>query len=387
MKSKPEAGISPTISVILLIFLTVVLVGGAALIFFGFADNLTEANQAFITAEATDNSTNPLVLRVWDIGDGTELKDLIVSVNTPDGISIGTPSQRTNAFFAGETIPIEFDDSFPKGSYLVTVTGEFADGAKQVLYTKIMELGADGQKIQEVSTEKLFLLADYAYWKPNKIYLTDATPYKNIANISYWTLDLGYLGVDIQVLSNPADDYSYTYPPEAFNGTSQTFVITYTAYYTDGRSKTTVQKEVQLYVSEQEDELGEYVGNYKIGGESLQGAGDSTHHIPLIGITSTEVWREDILGRYIIVDGQNRPALQINLNTPKEGASSVTITCDTEFRVGSFAYFASGETYDGNFSTFYLNTANKTAINVTLKVFDVNNTKLAEQTTVITIRE
>lgn len=387
MKSKPEAGISPTISVILLIFLTVVLVGGAALIFFGFADNLTEANQTFITAEATDNSTNPLVLRVWDIGDGTELKDLIVSVNTPDGISIGTPSQRTNAFFAGETIPIEFDDSFPKGSYLVTVTGEFADGAKQVLYTKIMELGADGQKIQEVSTEKLFLLADYAYWKPNKIYLTDATPYKNIANISYWTLDLGYLGVDIQVLSNPADDYSYTYPPEAFNGTSQTFVITYTAYYTDGRSKTTVQKEVQLYVSEQEDELGEYVGNYKIGGESLQGAGDSTHHIPLIGITSTEVWREDILGRYIIVDGQNRPALQINLNTPKEGASSVTITCDTEFRVGSFAYFASGETYDGNFSTFYLNTANKTAINVTLKVFDVNNTKLAEQTTVITIRE
>lgn len=387
MKSKPEAGISPTISVILLIFLTVVLVGGAALIFFGFADNLTEANQTFITAEATDNSTNPLVLRVWDIGDGTELKDLIVSVNTPDGISIGTPSQRTNAFFAGETIPIEFDDSFPKGSYLVTVTGEFADGAKQVLYTKIMELGADGQKIQEVSTEKLFLLADYAYWKPNKIYLTGATPYKNIANISYWTLDLGYLGVDIQVLSNPADDYSYTYPPEAFNGTSQTFVITYTAYYTDGRSKTTVQKEVQLYVSEQEDELGEYVGNYKIGGESLQGAGDSTHHIPLIGITSTEVWREDILGRYIIVDGQNRPALQINLNTPKEGASSVTITCDTEFRVGSFAYFASGETYDGNFSTFYLNTANKTAINVTLKVFDVNNTKLAEQTTVITIRE
>ena len=52
-----------------------------------------------------------------------------------------------------------------------------------------------------------------------------------------------------------------------------------------------------------------------------------------------------------------------------------------EFRVGSSAYYAAGETYEGNFSTFYLNTANKTAIKVTLKVFDVNNTKLAEQTT------
>ncbi len=58
-----------------------------------------------------------------------------------------------------------------------------------------------------------------------------------------------------------------------------------------------------------------------------------------------------------------------------------------EFRVGSSAYYAAGETYEGNFSTFYLNTANKTAIKVTLKVFDVNNTKLAEQTTLITIRD
>ncbi len=387
MKSKPEAGISPTIGVILLIFLTVVLVGAAALVFFGFADDLTEPKHAYITAETTGNTTNPLVLRVWDIGDGTVLKDLIVSVNTPDGISIGTPTKISNAFYVGETIPIEFDDSFPKGSYLVTVTGEFADGAKQVLFTKTMDLGADGKKIHEVSTEKLFLLADYAYWKPNKIYLTDTTPYTNIANISYWTLDLGYSGVDIQVLSSPADDYSYTYPPEAFSGTSQTFVITYTAYYIDGKSKTTVQKEVQLYVSEQPGELGEYVKNYKIGGESLQGTGDSTHHIPLIGILATTIWREDIDGRYILVDGQYRPALQVNLNDPKEGASSVSITSDTEFRVGSAAYFASGETYEGNFSTFYLNTANRTAINVTLKVFDVHNTKLAEQTTVITIRD
>lgn len=64
MKSKPEAGISPTIGVILLIFLTVVLIGGAALIFFGFATDLTEAKEAYITAETTDNTTNPLVLRV-----------------------------------------------------------------------------------------------------------------------------------------------------------------------------------------------------------------------------------------------------------------------------------------------------------------------------------
>ncbi len=387
MKSKPEAGISPTIGVILLIFLTIVLVGGAALIFFGFADSLTEPKQAYITAETTDNATNPLVLHVWHVGDGTELRDLIVSVNTPDGVSIGTPTKISDAFNVGETIPVEFDTGFPKGSYLVTVTGEFADGAKQVLFTKTMDLGADGQKIHEVSTEKLFLLADYAYWKPNKIYLMDTTPYKNVANISYWTVDFGYSGADIQVLFEPADDYSYTYPPEAFNGTSQTFLITYTAYYIDGKSKTTVQKEVQLYISEQPGELGEYVKNYKIGGESLQGTGDSTHHIPLVGILATTIWREDIEGRYIIVDGEYQPALQVNLNDPKEGASSVTITSDTEFRVGSSTYFAPGETYEGGFSTFYLNTANRTAITVTLKIFDVNNIKLAEQTTVITIRE
>ncbi|ABN07419.1 hypothetical protein Mlab_1250 [Methanocorpusculum labreanum Z] len=386
MKARPEAAISPTIGVILLIFLTVVLVGAAALVFFGFSGDLTEPKHAYITAETTDNATNPLVLRVWDIGDGTVLKDLVVSVNTPEGVSIGTPTKISNAFYVGETIPIEFDDSFPKGSYLVTVTGEFADGANQVLFTKIMDLGADGRKIQEVSTEKLFLMADYAYWKPNKLYLTDTTPYKNILNISYWTLDLGYSGVDIQVLSHPADDYSYTYPTEAFNGTSQTFVITYTAYYIDGKSKTTVQKEVQLYVSEQPDQLGEYVKNYKIGGESLQGTGDSTHHIPLVGILATTIWREDIDGRYIIVDGEYRPALQVNLNDPKEGASSVSVTSDTEFRVGS-TYFAPGETYAGTFSTFYLNTANRTAINVTLKIFDASNTKLAEQTTLITIRD
>ena len=251
-----EIKISPTIGVILLIFLTIVLIGAASLVFFGFAGDLTEAKQAYITAETTDNATNPLLLLVWDIGDGTVLKDLVVSVNTPDGVSIGTPTKISNAFYAGETIPIEFDNGFPKGSYLVTVTGEFADGAKQVLFIKTTDIGADGQKIWEVATEKLFLMADYAYWKPNKLYLTDTTPYKNISNISYWTLDHGYSGVDIQVLSDPADDYSYTYPPEAFNGTSQTFVITYTAYYIDGKSKTTVQKAVQLYVSEHPGQLG-----------------------------------------------------------------------------------------------------------------------------------
>ncbi len=184
MISKPEAGISPIIGVIQLIFLTVVLIGGTALIFFGFADDLTEPKHAYITAEATDNATNPLVLRVWHVWDGTVLKDLIVSVNTPDGVSIGTPTKTSNTFYVGETIPIEFDDSFPKGSYLVTVTGEFADGANQVFFTKIMDLWSDGQKIWEVATEKLFLIADYAYWKPNKLYLTDTTPYKNILNIS-----------------------------------------------------------------------------------------------------------------------------------------------------------------------------------------------------------
>nr|WP_319378453.1 hypothetical protein [uncultured Methanocorpusculum sp.] len=151
-----------------------------------------------------------------------------------------------------------------------------------------------------------------------------------------------------------------------------------------------MQKEVQMYISEQPGELGEYLKNYKIGGESLQGTGDKNHHISLIGILATEVWRNYISGRSIEVDGQEHPALQINLNDPKEGASSVSITSDTEFCIGrppNSISFAPGETYEGGFETFYLNTANRTAINVTLKVFDVNNTKLAEQTTVITIRD
>jgi len=39
---RPDPGISPVIGVMLLIILTLVLVGGAALIFFGFADNLAD---------------------------------------------------------------------------------------------------------------------------------------------------------------------------------------------------------------------------------------------------------------------------------------------------------------------------------------------------------
>ena len=374
---------------ILLIFLTLVLVGGAALIFFGFADNLADEKQVYLTTEATGNSTHPLAIQIWKIDEEPKLKEIFVSVSTPNGVSTGTPDleQEQEIFFEGESIPIEFDTGFPKGSYPVTVTGVFDDGTEQVLLIKTMTLEAEGQTIQEVSTEKLLLTAAYAYWAPNKIYLTDVTPYKNITNISYWTLDLGYSGVDTKRLSEPANDLNYTYPPEAFSGSSQIFVITYTAYYTDGKSKTSVQKEVQLYASKQEDELGDYIGNYKIGGESLQGTGNKKHHIYLIGTTSTEIWREDIAGRTIKVDGQNLPALQINLNSPKNGANSVTITCDTDFNVAS-TYFASGETYKGNVSTIcYLNTARTSSITITLKVYDINETKLAEQTTEIIIRE
>ena len=65
----------------------------------------------------------------------------------------------------------------------------------------------------------------------------------------------------------------------------------------------------------------------------------------------------------------------------------MTITCDTDFNVAS-TYFASGETYNGNVSTIcYLNTAGTSSITITLKVYDINETKLAEQTTEIIIRE
>jgi len=384
---KPESGISPIIGVILLIFLTLVLVGGAALIFFSFTDTLADEKQVYITAESTGNSTNPLTIQIWKMDEGPKLKGLFVSANTPTGISTGTPDPEQETFFEGESIPIGFETGFPKGSYTITVTGVFDDGTEQILFIRTMTLEAEGQTIQEVSTEKLILVAEYHTWKPNRIYLTDTTPYTNISNISYWTLDLGYTGAVTQILFNPPVDAEYTYPLEVFTSPDQDFLITYTAYYTDGKTKTSIQKIIQLHTSQPEDEIGKYIGNYKIGGECLRGTGDSTHHIPLIGTISIEIWREDISGREIIVEGHYLPALQINLNSPKNGANSVTVTCDTEFRVGNTAYFASGETYTGELSTFYPNTAGTSAITVTLKVYDINETKLAEQTTEIIIRE
>ncbi len=203
MKSRPEAAISPTIGVILLIFLTRVLIGAASLVFFGFADDITEAKQAYITAETTDNTTNPLVLRVWDIGDGTVLKDLVVSVNTPDGISIGTPTKISNVFYAGETIPIEFDNGFPKGSYLVTVTGEFADGTEQILFIRTMNLEAVGNEPVEVS-DKVFLAirAIPNAAKSRNITIYDQTAdYTEIDHIVYWKLEYGDGHSDIFTLN------------------------------------------------------------------------------------------------------------------------------------------------------------------------------------------
>lgn len=387
MIQRVESGISPIISVILLIFLTLVLVGAAALVFFSFAGDTADAKHTYLTAEATGSSIDPLLIHLWKTDEGSALKSVYVSVSTPAGISVGTPCPEQERYIEGCSIPIRFDIGFPKGSYPMTVTGVFDDGSEQVLCIRTMTLEAEGQKIQEVSTEKLILVAEYRSWKPNQIYLTDTTPYTNRSNVSYWMLDLGYTGAVTQILFEPLVGVEYTYPLEVFTSPEQDFLITYTAYYTDGKTKTTIRKTIRLHTSEQEDEIGEFIGNYKIGGESLQGTGDSTHHIPLIGTTSAEIWREDIAGRYIIVDGHNLPALQINLNSPKNGAYSVTVICDTEFRVGSTAYFASGETYEGNLSTFYPNTANKSSITATLSVYDINKTKLAEQTTLIIIRE
>ncbi|MEA5037224.1 hypothetical protein SDC9_39594 [bioreactor metagenome] len=387
MIQRVESGISPTISVILLIFLTLVLIGASALLFFSFTGDTADPKHLYLTAEATGSSADPLMIHLWKTGGGSALKSVYVSVSTPAGIFIGTPDPAQESFFEGMSIPIGFDTGFPKGSYFVTVTGVFADGTTQVLLTKTMCLEAEGQAIQEVNTEKLILVATYAAYKPTRIGLKDITTYTNITNISHWTLNLGYTGADTEELLVPVN-VDYVYPIEAFAGSSEKeFVITYTAYYTGGKTKTTAEIKIKLYTSVPEDTIGKYVGNYKIGGESLQGTGDSAHHIPLIGTTSTEIWRTDIAGRYINVDGQNLPALQINLNDPKTPAASVTITCDTEFRVGSTQYFTGGGTYDGNLSTFYPNTANRSSISVTLSVYDINKTKLAEQTTLIIIRE
>jgi len=386
MIQRVESGISPTISVILLIFLTLVLIGAAALLFFSFTSDTADPKQIYLTAEATGSSADPLMIHLWKTGGGSALKSVYVSVSTPAGIFTGTPDPGQEKYSEGCSIPIRFDFGFPKGSYLVTVTGVFDDGSEQVLCIRTMTLEAEGRARQEVSTEKLILTANYAHWAPSKVYLTDITPYENRAQISHWTLDLGYDGAVTQIISEPVSS-SFTYPREVFTSQEQQFVVTYTAYYTDKISKTTVKKLIQLYMDSPEGDLAQYIANYKIGGESLQGTGDSAHHIPLIGTTSTEIWRTDIAGRYINVDGQNLPALQINLNDPKIPAASVTITCDTEFRVGSTQYFTGGGTYDGNLSTFYPNTANRSSIIVTLGVYDINKTKLAEQTTLIIIRE
>ncbi len=133
------------------------------------------------------------------------------------------------------------------------MTRVFDDGTEKVLFIRTMTLEAEGQTIQEVSTEKLILVAEYRTWKPNRIYLTDTTPYTNINNISYWTLDLGYTGAVTQILFEPPVNAEYTYPLEVFTSPEQDFLITYTAYYIDGKTKTSIQRIIQLHTSEQED--------------------------------------------------------------------------------------------------------------------------------------
>ncbi|RBQ24733.1 MAG: hypothetical protein ALMCE001_11300 [Methanocorpusculum sp. MCE] len=319
MKSRPEAAISPTIGVILLIFLTRVLIGAASLVFFGFADDITEAKQAYITAETTDNPTNPLVLRVWDIGDGTVLIDLVVSVNTPDGISIGTPTKISNVFYAGETIPIEFDNGFPKGSYLVTVTGEFADGTEQILFIRTMNLEAVGNEPVEVS-DKVFLAirAIPNAAKSRNITIYDQTAdYTEIDHIVYWKLEYGDGHSDIFTLNKSI--YTYRYATEAFDGqTYKAFTITYTAFYNDN-TKTTVTSSVNAYngtkLEEDPTSMVYYLKEYKLNGyNGLLLSGD----IDLRGVLSETMWKSNV----------NRSFIQINIDNQsvtnlKKGGASV----------------------------------------------------------------
>ncbi len=76
-----------------------VLIGGAALVLFGFTDDLADEKQVYLTAEVTGNITQPLIIQMWKIGDGPKLKELFVSVNTPTGISTGTPDPAQETFF------------------------------------------------------------------------------------------------------------------------------------------------------------------------------------------------------------------------------------------------------------------------------------------------
>ncbi len=53
-----------------------VLIGGAALVLFGFTDDLADEKQVYLTAEVTGNITQPLIIQMWKIGDGPKLKEL-----------------------------------------------------------------------------------------------------------------------------------------------------------------------------------------------------------------------------------------------------------------------------------------------------------------------
>lgn len=369
-----------------------VLIGGTALIVFGFSNDLSEAKQVYLTAEVTSNTAEPLTLHLWRLDKKAELKDLVVSVKTPTGISTGTLDPAHEPFFEGQIIPIGFETGFPKGSYLITVTGIFADGTTQVLFTKTMNVEAEGQTILEVSGQKLFLEVKCDIWKSRNITLNDTTTYLDINIIDHWMIDYGYAGTPTQKLYERINQIQYRYPPEAFGVLlEKDFVITYTAYYKDGKTKTTVQKKIKIFKEITDDKIVKYLSNYKIGGESLVGTGDIGHHIDLIGTLSAEVWRTDISGRIIKIVGVEHPALQINLNSKAE-AASIKFTCDTKFRVGGSnsgggTHYNSGDTYQGGFSKIYLNTAGTSSININLKVYNAADEKLAEQTTQIIIRD
>ena len=364
-----------------------VLIGGTALIVFGFSNDLSEAKQVYLTAEVTSNTAEPLTLHLWHLDKKAELKDIIVSVKTPTGISTGTLDPAHEPFFEGQIVPIGFDTGFPKGNYLITVTGIFADGTTQVLFTKTMNVEAEGQTIKEVSKQKLILVVVTPKpWKPNQINVSDTTTYTDITNILHWTLNFGYPGAVTVTSTTPMINEYHEYVEAEFSGESKKeFLITYTAYYKDGKTKTTVQKNLILYKSGNSEGIGKYIKNYKIATESLNGT-NKLGDIVLIGTLSTEIWRTDISGRYIEKAGVSYPALQINTKDFKAEATSINFTCDTDIRIGDTQH-PSGYIYKGTTTNFYLNTTEKSSININLKLYNATDYLLAEQTTQIIIRE
>ncbi len=319
VQEKRDQGVSPVIGMILIVAITVVLAAVVGMTVLGFGDLGSGGKVVGVVPQNTGNAEKPMQLTLWG-ADLAKMKGVQVAVATAEGERVGTPVNRQAVFSDGAPVLIEFEEGFSEGEYPVTVTGTFADGTEQMIYTGKVNFGdvKGRMPVETDDKEKLIVKAESAnYWR---VTLTDITKYSDKKSISKWRLDFGdgkYTEYTQETYTNKTE-HTYASPSDPSEITA-TYTVTYRAYYNDG-TVTTASIEIVIFGSYNENSLHKYVSNFKI-----EEKGEMPDHIDLKYVTSETYWK-------VWMDDKG---IQINVNTLKNGANNVKFYIDNTLQTNS----------------------------------------------------